>query len=588
MYDRDATIDATFARRAQERPSAIAVSGPRGEALTYAQLDRTANRVANYLLYRGIGPGSAVGVAFERSLELPALLLGILRAGSAYVPLDESYPARRLTAMADDAGVALIVARDAAAPGLGRPVVPVATLAAHPDERRPAPAGDGGSLAYVMYTSGSTGRPKGVAVEQRGVTRLVCDTDYVAIGPDDTFLQLAPLAFDASTFEIWAPLLNGARLAIADPGMHGVEEIAAIAGRHGVTTMWLTASIFHALVDAGSTVPPGLRQLLVGGDVVSPAHAQRFLAAVPACTLINGYGPTENTTFSCCYRIPSAAAIADGVPVGAPIAHSSAYLLDDDMRPVEAGAIGELYVGGDGVARGYLNLPAETAERFVPDPFAASAGARMFRTGDLARRRPDGVIEFRGRADGQVKVRGFRIELGEIEVALRAHPTVGDAAAATDERAGYKEIVAFVVTKPDARFDERALRAHLAETLPIYMLPNRIEVREALPRNPSGKLDRAALRVERPRAAAPAPRFVRGGTTAELERTIGSIWRELLGSEGAPDQNFFDAGGDSLRLLAMRARLQQRLNVELSVADLFEQSTIRKLASFVSRAQARA
>ncbi len=321
---------------------------------------------------------------------------------------------------------------------------------------------------------------------------------------------------------------------------------------------------------------------------MSPAHAQRFLAAVPACTLINGYGPTENTTFSCCYRIPSAAAIADGVPVGAPIAHSSAYLLDDDMRPVEAGAIGELYVGGDGVARGYLNLPAETAERFVPDPFAASAGARMFRTGDLARRRPDGVIEFRGRADGQVKVRGFRIELGEIEVALRAHPTVGDAAAATDERAGYKEIVAFVVTKPDARFDERALRAHLAETLPIYMLPNRIEVREALPRNPSGKLDRAALRVERPRAAAPAPRFVRGGTTAELERTIGSIWRELLGSEGAPDQNFFDAGGDSLRLLAMRARLQQRLNVELSVADLFEQSTIRKLASFVSRAQARA
>jgi len=584
MYEREATIDAVFARRAQERPAAIAVLGPRGERLTYAELDRTASRVANLLASRGVRPGSTVGIAFERSLDLPAVLIGILRAGAAYVPLDLSYPARRLDAMVEDAGVVAIVTRGAGVPAAACPVIAAGDATGYSDDRRPAPVGDGGSLAYIMYTSGSTGRPKGVAVEQRGVTRLVCGTDYVAIGEADRFLHLAPLAFDASTFEIWAPLLNGGILAIAEPGVLGCDEIAATVARHEVTTLWLTASIFGEFVDSGRRAGT-LRQLLVGGDVVSPAHARRFIAANPACTLINGYGPTENTTFSCCYAIPSADAIVDAVPIGRPIAHTTAHVLDDDMRPVPDGVIGELYVGGDGVARGYLNLPAQTAERFIPDPSGAHAGARLFRTGDRVRRRADGVLEFCGRADGQVKVRGFRIELGVIEAALRAHRAVRDAAVTVGEYAGYKEIVGHIVTNPDVSYDERVLRADLAETLPAFMLPNRIAVHGALPRNPSGKLDRAAL--ERPRAAAPAPRFGRGDNT-ELERTIGGIWRDLLGCDGALDQNFFDAGGDSLRLLAMRTRLQQRLNVELSVTDLFEQSTIRKLASFLSQVQARA
>jgi amino acid adenylation domain-containing protein len=587
MYEREATIDAVFVRRAQERPAAIAVLGARGERLTYAELDRTASRVANFLCSRGIRQGDRVGVAFERSLDLPAVLLGILRAGAAYVPLDPSYPSGRLQALIEDAGVAAIVGSGAAVPAAGRPVIEASAATGHADDRRPADPGDGGSLAYVMYTSGSTGHPKGVAVEQRGVTRLVCATDYVAIGEADTFLHLAPLAFDASTFEIWAPLLNGACLAIAAPGVLGVDEIAAAVARHGVTTLWLTASIFNEFVDAGRPVPQTLRQLLVGGDVVSPEHARRFIAANPACRLINGYGPTENTTFSCCYPIPSADAIADTVPIGKPIRHTTAHVLDDDMRPVEDGAVGELYVGGDGVARGYLNLPAQTAERFIPDPSATHPGARLFRTGDRVRRRADGVLEFCGRADGQVKVRGFRIELGEIEAALRAQAAVRDAAVTVGEIAGYKEIVGHIVIEPDVLYDERALRANLAETLPAFMLPNRIATYDALPRNPSGKLDRGALERSRPRVAPAAPRFGRGAHT-ELERTIGGIWRELLGCDGALDQNFFDAGGDSLRLLAMRARLQQRLNVDLSVTDLFEQSTIRKLASFVSQAQARA
>jgi amino acid adenylation domain-containing protein len=439
------------------------------------------------------------------------------------------------------------------------------------------------SLAYIAYTSGSTGRPKGVAIEHRGVLRLVRGTDYVTIGPDDAFLHFAPLAFDASTFEIWAPLLNGARLAVPRAGLLGMEELSETIDRFGVTKMFLTTSLFQRFVDTPGARPTSLRHLLTGGEVASTAHMARFLQSLPRCRLSAVYGPTENTTFSTWCDISSQEAIGTSVPIGAPIANSSAYVLDAELQPVPPGASGELCVGGDGVARGYVNLPELTAERFVPDPFSADRSAKLYRTGDRARRRLDGMLEFLGRNDDQVKVRGYRIELGEIECALRRHPTVRDAAVVVAVRNGEKEIVAFVVAAPGARADHRDLRAHLTLTLPPYMLPHQILMLGELPLSPSGKVDRAALAAKRVGPEPLAPPLLRDQSVVGLERTIGDIWSELLGCERALDENFFDAGGDSLRLLMLHARLRERLNCDVSVTDLFEQSTVRKLAAFVAR-----
>ncbi|HTV72441.1 MAG TPA: amino acid adenylation domain-containing protein, partial [Candidatus Acidoferrales bacterium] len=418
-YEREATVDTVFSQRAAESPAAIAVRSDE-ECLSYAELETASNRVASYLRSAGLRPGSTAGVALERCAQLPAVLLGILKGGAAYVPLDPSYPADRLTFMASDAAVTLVVTDRRRGPlaAFTVPQVDVTAALGAPDDRRPAPAAGPESLAYIIYTSGSTGRPKGVAVEHRNVLRLVRGSDYVSVLTGDVFLQFAPLAFDASTFELWAPLLNGASLAVPKPGLFTMEELAEIVDHFGVTTLWLTAPVFARLVDAPAARPRSLQTLLTGGDVVSPHHARRFFEAFPHCRLINGYGPTENTTFSCCYVMTSAADVGESVPIGRPIANSSAYVVDADLTPVGIGETGELCVGGDGVARGYVNLPELTAERFVRDPIAGDGVARLYRTGDRARWRADGVLEFLGRLDDQVKVRGFRIELGEIEAAL--------------------------------------------------------------------------------------------------------------------------------------------------------------------------
>jgi amino acid adenylation domain-containing protein len=586
-YPRDSSVGSEFSARAFAAPEAVAIRDAEG-TIAYGELDRRSNALAWHLRSLGVGPGTAVGVAIERSADLPVALLAILKLGAHYVPLDPANAGDRTDFIIDDAGVVCIVS-SGNRPAVDRAVRSVnlladaAAIAARPSDA-PVAHVRAGDLAYVMYTSGSTGRPKGVAVEHRAILRLVLNTDFVAVDARDVVLQFAPSAFDASTFEIWAPLLNGAVLAIAPAGTLSLEDLGAAIERLGVTTLWLTAPLFRHAVDSELHHFTGLRTLLTGGDTVSPEHAKRYLAAAPSTRLINGYGPTENTTFSCCFTIDSADRLDPSVPIGRPIANSTAYVLDEHRRPVPVGTTGELYVGGDGLARGYVNLPELTAERFTIDPFSGDASARLYRTGDLARWRNDGELEFLGRADRQIKIRGFRVELEEIEAALQAHPLVLHAVVVVTEREREKHVTAVVVPTRGAALADAALRAYLAGVLPTYMMPNRFVVRDSLPEFTSGKIDR--LRVERDveeaAAASTAQRPIRrsGG---EVRDTIQDFWREIVGAEPGLDENFFDAGGDSLLLLALHRRLKDRFGIALTVTALFAESTIRKQALLIER-----
>ena len=347
-YERTATIDEVFSRRVRERPQSTAVLSADG-AMTYEQLDRAAGRIANHLIARGVRPGECVGIAFERALELPPALLGILRAGAAYVPLDPTYPAVRLRSMIEDASVRFALTNGTALPPSGAVAIEVRNAMAGADEPDRPVTGDAASLAYVMCTSGSTGRPKAVGIEQRGVLRLVRGQDYVTIEPGDRFLQFAPLAFDASTFEIWGPLLNGARLAIPRPGLLDIDDLCQAIERFGVTKMFLTTALFQRLVDAPAASIGSLQHLLTGGEIASPVHVARFAKRFAHCRLSAVYGPTENTTFSTwCDIDPYADA---SVPLGKPIANSSAFVLDEALQPLPVGAVGELCVQGATASR---------------------------------------------------------------------------------------------------------------------------------------------------------------------------------------------------------------------------------------------
>ncbi|HSF41305.1 MAG TPA: non-ribosomal peptide synthase/polyketide synthase [Thermoanaerobaculia bacterium] len=547
-YPREATIHGLFEEQAALRPDAVAVVFGE-ESLTYGELDLRAGRLARRLRERDVGPEVPVGLSTERSADLIVAILGILKAGGAYVPLDPGDP----RGLAEDIPVILRPEDLAADGGEGMAGVPVS-----PD-----------NLAYVMYTSGSTGRPKGVAVTHRNVVRLVRETDYARFGPEEVFLQLAPVSFDASTLEIWGPLLNGGRLVVAPPGVPSFADLSDWIARHGVTTLWLTAGLFHGMVEARLDGLAPVQQLLAGGDILSPAHVRQALGALPGTDLINGYGPTEGTTFTCCHRISEAGAT---VPIGKPIANTRVYVLDRGLRPVPVGVPGGLYAAGDGLARGYSGRPDLTAERFLPNPLG-SPGERMYRTGDLARWRPDGTLEFLGRADQQVKIRGFRVEPGEVEAALRKHPAVRDAVVvARPEPSGTgRRLVAYVV----ADIDPAGLQAFLRERLPEPLVPTAFVRLSELPLTPNGKVDRRAL----PEPEAP----LREGFIAPLtpaEERVAGIWADLLGLErvGAED-DFFELGGHSLLATRLVARLHEAFGVELPLAALFEEPTVAGVAA---------
>jgi amino acid adenylation domain-containing protein len=588
--------------RAAERPDATAVWHA-GEALTYAELDRRAGRLANYLRGRGVGPETRVGVFLERSPELLVALLGVLGAGAAYVPLDPAFPRDRLALLAADARVALVLTDARWFAELPGSVAAAAVLLDADRERiesEPATPPEvpvfAESAAYVIYTSGSTGRPKGVVVPHGALAGYTAAARAAyGVGQDDRVLQFASVAFDASAEEIYTALTAGARLVLRDEEM--LDSARAFLERcreWGITVLDLPTAYWHELVaeledGGGAELPEALRLVVIGGERALPerlrAWRERFGGRV---RLVNSYGPTETTivaTLCELAAVPEGEAAPRHVPIGRPVAGARVYVLDPRGEPAPVGVPGELYVGGAGVARGYLDGPEPTAERFLPDPFAAEPGARVYRTGDRVRWLATGELEFVGRTDQQVKIRGFRVEPGEVEAVLARQPGVADAVVvARRDEAGREapRLVAYVVPEPGAAPTPAELRAALRAELPAYMVPAAWVTLDGFPLTRTGKVDRRALPA--PNAAAPAREAARAAPQSDVERTLAEAWREVLGVEEVGlDDNFFDRGGHSLLLARLRSRLAGRLAREVSVVTLFRYPTVRSLAEYVTQ-----
>ncbi|MEU0149801.1 amino acid adenylation domain-containing protein [Streptomyces sp. NPDC006288] len=556
--------------------------------VTYGELRSRSNQFAHMLRSRGIRTEDPVAVCLERGPETVIALLGVVKAGGCYVPIDPEYPEERIGHLLSDSGAGLLVTRSGLADRLtglladGPRTVLLDTdraeLEAQP-ETDPVSALSPDNTAYVIYTSGSTGRPKGVQVTHRNIVRLVHDESHAGLGPQDTVLVVSPLAFDASTFEMWGALGNGGRLAFTPPGTPTTAVIAEVLREHRVTVAFLTTSLFHLMVESCPEALTGLRTLLSGGDVLSPGRVRTALShGIPVS---NVYGPTECTTFSTAQHAITAEQTARPIPIGPPIAHTTALVTDEDLNPVPYGVAGELLLGGPGVARGYLGRPAMTADRFVPDPTGSRPGGRLYRTGDLVRQDPDGVIHFLGRRDHQVKVRGHRIELGEVDAGLNDLPGVrGAAAAVRPGPDGDKQLVGYVALDGNTAFDPAALRSVLRRRVPAFLVPSAWVRLDELPLNANGKLDRAAL-------PAPERTGTDGGPVAPrtaAERALAEVWAEVLDVErvGAHD-DFFLLGGHSLLILRAIALLRERHGLELTVRAFVEHQTLDAVAAAAER-----
>lgn len=587
----DSTDDVFGRFRAQvrRRPDAVAVVGD-DVHVSYGELERRAWRVASALRCSGIGPESRVALLADRAPDRIAAMLGTLAAGAVYVPLEHEYPPDRLGLLLADARAAACLVDPHLADRLPPPDelrrIPLVPTPERP-ETTPDPVPetsrlDGRSLAYVMYTSGSTGRPKGVAVTHDAILRLVETPGFIRFGPDRVYLHMAPASFDASTFEIWGALLHGARLVLAPPGKQALEDLGDLLGRHGITTMWWTAGLFHQMTELAPEGLADLSELLAGGDALSPVHVSRARSLLRNGKVVNGYGPTENTTFTTCYDIQGDPVELRTVPIGRPIPGTYVYVLNRDLEPVPVGVVGELYTGGRGLARGYLEQPARTAESFLPDPLggrygAGSAGDRVYRTGDRVRWLARGVLEFFGRSDDQAKIRGFRVEPAEVETVLDSLPTVGCSVVVVRGRgAEDKHLVAYVVLADETSVDR--LAEAVARRLPDYMVPARFVLLDALPLTPNGKVDRRALpEPDDPTGAGRSPRTV-------LERSLAGIWREVLGvEEVGVDRDFFELGGHSLSATRVVSRIRSRLGRDVPLSALFEHPTVEALARDLER-----
>jgi amino acid adenylation domain-containing protein len=576
-YPRDSNIAALFLETARAYPQRTAVEFGK-VSFSYEQLLAEAASIAAALRAAGLKTGGLVALCAKPSPEMITGLLGIVLAGGAYVPLDPAYPAERFTLLLEESGARIGLAADGCREAFGAwkgPVLGIpGTGGAPPSKGFPEAAISAEDPAYLLFTSGSTGKPKGVLVPHRGVVRLVRGCDFMGITPDDVFLQAAPLSFDASTLEIWGPLLNGGKLVIPAGGT-GLDEIASAVRDKGVTTLWLTAGLFQVMVEEHVESLKGLRYLLAGGDVLSVPHVRRALEALPGTMLINGYGPTENTTFTTCHRITAADCERPSIPIGRPIANTTVKILDEKGREVPIGIPGELLTGGDGLALRYLNDDALTAERFVTD-----GGERLYRTGDLCRWLTDGTIEFVGRRDHQVKVRGFRIELGEIEAVLASHPEVRQSKVAVrGDSSETKRILAWALPEQGSLLDEAALAAWLDARLPAYLRPDGVALVASFPVTANGKIDTAALPDPARKAVEARPYSPPQG---ETEEKLAALWSELLQvSEIGRDDDFFSLGGHSLLALRLFSRINREFGRTLPLAALLGHPTIEKLAELL-------
>jgi amino acid adenylation domain-containing protein len=590
-YPRDKCIHELIEQQAEKSPDAIAVVFE-DQQLTYRELNRKANQLAHYLRGLGVGPEIFVGIYVERSLEMVEGLLGILKAGGAYVPLDPEYPQERLAFMLEDTRARVLITHKRLMEKLPEHNARVICLdrdweeIRHESEENPESNSTAENLAYVIYTSGSTGRPKGVSISHRAVNRLVFNTDYVKIESFDKVAQVSNASFDAATFEIWGALLQGAQL-IGIPKRVALspQEFAAQIAEQEISVLFLTTALFNQIASEAPQAFHSVRDLLFGGEAVDPRWVKEVLRYGPPNRLLHVYGPTESTTFASFHLVEHVSEGATTIPIGCPISNTQIYLLDAHLGSVPVGVSGELYIGGDGLAQGYLNCPELTAEKFIPNPFSNEPGARLYRTGDLARYLADGNIEFLGRLDYQVKIRGFRIELGEIESELSQHPAVrGTAVVMREDVPGEKRIVAYVLPNDDPAPTGNELRAFLKQKLPEYMLPSTFVLLDSLPLTVNGKVDRRILPVPDRATAEQAEIFVAPRTP--VEKTLAAIWAELLNIEqiGIHD-NFFDLGGHSLLATKMIARIKHELQVDLPVSDLFEFSTVSQLVGRIEAKQ---
>ena len=589
-FPEDATLHRLFEEQAARTPDRPAVTF-RDETLSYRTLNERANRLAHTLRATGVGPEDRVGICVERSLDMAVAVLGVLKAGGAYVPLDPGHPRERLAYVLRDAGAAVLLTQESVLerlPGLADGAGRVlrfdrdgGEIARHSSANPTALPLPADRLAYAIYTSGSTGQPKGVQIPHRALVNfLVSMRRRPGLAEDDALLAVTTLSFDIAGLELFLPLLSGARVIVAPAETVGDgAALARLLKDSGATVLQATPATWRLLLESGWEGDPGLR-ILCGGEALPRALAERLLDK--GASLWNLYGPTETTVWSAVDRVQPG---TGPVSLGGPIANTGLHLLDRAGQPVPAGVPGELFIGGDGVARGYLGRPALTAERFVPDPFASAPGARMYRTGDLLRRRADGALEFLGRIDHQVKVRGFRIELGEIEAVLTAHPEVREAVVLARGLGADVQLAAYVVPIPGSAPTLSALREFLTRDLPDYMLPSALAVLDAFPLNPNGKVDRKALSLIAPERVGSAPEG-RVAPRTSLERFLAGLWSEALGGLDAGSfgihDNFFELGGNSIAGAILVNRLQQALQESLRVVALFHAPTIAGLAAHVA------
>ncbi|GAB2731903.1 non-ribosomal peptide synthetase [Kitasatospora kifunensis] len=572
------TLTERFAAQVARTPDATALSAD-GARYSYRELDLRANQLAHRLLALGVTAETPVVLLQERTPDLVVSMLAVVKAGGVYLPLDTRHPVQRLRTTAHDGG-ALLVLCDAATLELAEQLELPAVAVDAPRTWQDTPATDPAvtcgpaQLAYVMYTSGSTGTPKGVAISHEDILGLALDQVWDGQAHRRVLFH-SPAAFDLATYEVWVPLLNGGEVVVAPPGELDIPTLGAVLARHRVTALWLTAGLLRLVAEEDPGCLAGLRELWAGGDVVPAQAVRRLREACPELVIVDGYGPTEATTFITYHRLATTDPVPDPMPIGRPFQGMRCYVLDEQLRPVPAGSVGELYAGGIGLARGYVRHPGRTAERFVADPFVGE-GSRMYRTGDVVRWNSGGELEFVGRSDDQVKIRGFRIEPGEIESALADCPGVGDVA--VDIRTGPrgdKRIVAYVVAQSAAGEGDLApLRAHAAATLPSYMVPAAFVPLDALPLTGNGKVDRRAL---------PAPDFgaleVAGQAPAtETEATLCALFAEVLGlaSVGA-DTGFFELGGDSIMAIQLAGRAR-RAGLVFTPREVFDHRTPAALA----------
>lgn len=587
------TLLTLFETQVAQTPDAIALVFE-DQHLTFSQLATRARQVASYLIHQGVIPEVRVGVYLEREVDLIVSFLAILTAGGAYVPLDPSVPSDRLRLIIGDADVAIVLTsshlqgklKESLAPmessSIPKPQVIDLGKDCPPEYQKNLfcmqPDIQSQNLAYVMYTSGSTGQPKGVSIPHQAVVRLVHHPTYIPEGSQVSCLQLASPSFDAATFEIWACLIAGGKLVLPSSQLPTFEEIGAFLHKHQITMLWLTAGLFHQLVDWDINLLGPVRTLLAGGDVLSPGHVNQVTTRLPTCRLINGYGPTENTTFTCCFSIPEDGRFGETVPIGRPIAQTQVYVLDDHYQLMPVRGAGELVIAGLGLARGYHRRPGMTAEQFIPNPFSPTPGARMYRSGDIVRYRPDGNIEFLGRQDHQVKIRGYRIECGEIETVLATHPAVQEAIVLPrEDNGGSKRLVAYFTVKHQPAPSPSDLRNFLEQTLPSYMIPSGFVALETFPLTQNGKVDRKKLPIEGQEILQTEESYL--GPETPLEEQLVHIWEAVLGKKpiGVND-NFFNLGGESLMAVRLCSAMERALGKKVPVSLIFHAQTIKHLA----------